>query len=230
MIDLASPVSVVIPVFDGERFLPEALRSVAGQTLAPREVIVVDDGSGDRSAAVAEAFSADITCLRQANCGVAGARNRGLAAATGEFVAFLDQDDLWPPDRLELTVAAFAGRPDVDIVTGRVEVIGDAITGRPWTAPGSGDQRYCANLGALLIRRAALTTLGGLDERVGVADDAEWFMRAREHGLQRLRLDAVTLRYRWHGQNASRDIDTTAADLLSALKGSIDRRRAGGPA
>ena len=94
-----SEISVVVPLYNGERFITEALDSLGRQSLAVAEVIVVDDGSTDDGAAVAESHSLQPLVLRQANVGVAVARNRGALRAKSRFVAFLDQDDLWMPQR-----------------------------------------------------------------------------------------------------------------------------------
>ena len=104
-------VSVVIPVYNGERFLAQAIESVLGQTWREVEVIVVDDGSSDHSGEIARRF-APVRCLRQDNAGQAAARNRGAAAATGRFLAFLDADDLWLADKLERQLTAFRSAPD----------------------------------------------------------------------------------------------------------------------
>ncbi|HEY1238375.1 MAG TPA: glycosyltransferase family A protein [Solirubrobacterales bacterium] len=220
-------VSVILPAFNGERYLEKTLRSAVGQSLPPLEVIVVDDGSSDSSGEIAESFGDPVRCLRQANAGVAAARNRGLSEARGEFIAFLDHDDLWPTDKLELQVSALRSNPDVDIVTGRMRVLGGAVPGRPWSVEEGREAPAGAHLPAALIRRSAFDRIGVLDESVGgAADDLEWIMRARDRGVRTLEVDAVTLIYRWHGENASTDIDAAAGGQLAALKLSLDRRRA----
>src|SRR5690349_2600271 len=93
-------VSVVIPVFDGEAYLAAAIESALAKTYARVEVIVVDDGSTDGSASVAARY--DVRLVRQSNRGVSAACNAGVEAARGELIAFLDADDLWPPERLEI--------------------------------------------------------------------------------------------------------------------------------
>jgi glycosyltransferase involved in cell wall biosynthesis len=222
----APQVSVIVPVFNGERFLEESLRSALDQTLPPSEVIVVDDGSTDASVEVAERFGHPVRCIRQANTGVAGARNRGLSVATGEFIAFLDHDDLWPDDKLELQVEALRAHPDVGIVSGHVRYFGGALPGRPWTVQGSREAPAYGYLQAALIRRSVFDRIGVLSEEVGgAADDLEWMMRARDLRIRRLTLDDVTLLYRWHGDNTSTDIEAAAAGQLEAVKRSLDRRR-----
>jgi glycosyltransferase involved in cell wall biosynthesis len=222
----AEKVSAIVPAFNGERFLEQALRSAVGQSMPPAEVIVVDDGSTDRSAEIAEGFGDPVRCIRQENAGVAGARNRGLSAATGELIAFLDHDDLWPEGKLEAQVTALRANPEVGIVSGRMRVIGGALPGRKWSTRGSREAPAGAYLSAALIRRSVFETTGPLDEAIGhAADDLEFFVRARDLGVRRLNLDVVTLLYRWHGENTSVDIDSAAVGQLEAVKQSLDRRR-----
>ncbi|HEY7267967.1 MAG TPA: glycosyltransferase family A protein [Solirubrobacterales bacterium] len=220
-------VSAIVPAFNGERFLEQALRSVVDQSLPPAEVIVVDDGSTDGSAEIAEGFGEPVRCIRQENTGVAGARNRGLSAAAGELIAFLDQDDLWPEEKLEAQVAALVANPEVGIVSGHLRVIGGALPGRAWSTRGPREAPAGAHLSAALIRRSVFDKTGPLDEAIGhAADDLEFFVRARDLGVRRLNLDVVTLLYRWHGGNTSTDIDSAAAGQLEAVRQSLERRRA----
>src|SRR5436305_1029668 len=88
-------ISVIIPVYNGERYLGEAIESVLAQSYHWLEIILVDDGSTDGSATVAKQFSPAVQVVRQPNLGAGAARNRGIALAQGEFLAFLDADDLW---------------------------------------------------------------------------------------------------------------------------------------
>jgi glycosyltransferase involved in cell wall biosynthesis len=219
-------VSVIVPAFNGEGFLDETLRSAVAQTLPPLEVIVVDDGSTDATSEIADAFGEPVRCIRQENRGVAAARNHGLALARGEFIAFLDHDDLWPADKLEIQVSAMRSDPGVDIVSGRMRVLGGAVPGRAWSVDDAREAPGGAHLPAALIRRSAFDRIGLLDESVGGAsDDLDWMVRARDLGLRTVTLDAVTLLYRWHGGNASTDIDAAAEGQLAAVKASLDRRR-----
>src|SRR5262249_17267514 len=110
-----SLVSCIVPVFNGERYLGETLDSILAQTYRPREIIVVDDGSTDGTAAVVAAYGKRVTSVWQANAGEMAARNRGLTRARGEFIAFLDADDLWHPEKLARQIARFQERPEIDL-------------------------------------------------------------------------------------------------------------------
>jgi len=110
--------SVVIAVHNGERTLRRAIDSILAQTHPPWEVIVVDDGSSDRSREIALGYGSPVTVLHQANRGAAAARNAGVAAASGDWIAFLDADDYYYPERLALTAELIRRHPEVDFVTG----------------------------------------------------------------------------------------------------------------
>src|SRR6187549_3720033 len=105
-------VSIIVPVYNGERYLRAALESIFAQTYRPLEVIVVDDGSVDDSGVIAQSFP-EVRYIRQENQGVAAARNHGIETARGEFYAFLDQDDLWTPEKLTVQISYLLNDPDL---------------------------------------------------------------------------------------------------------------------
>lgn len=128
MSDKTPEASVVIPCFNGERFLADAIESVLRQTRGPVEIVVVDDGSTDGSVDIAARYAADgrITFVQHAtNRGIAAARNTGLRQSRGRFIGFLDQDDLWQEDKLDCQLAAFAEDPDGDtgVVFSEIETV-----------------------------------------------------------------------------------------------------------
>ena len=94
-------VSTIIPAFNAERYLAAAIESVLAQTCLPAEIIVVDDGATDRTTAIAEQFGAPVVCYRRAHSGIAATRNFGIGVARGNWLAFLDADDLWTREKLE---------------------------------------------------------------------------------------------------------------------------------
>src|SRR5437667_12630279 len=109
-------VSVVIPCYNGERYLAEAIESVLAQRYEPLEIIVVDDGSTDRSAEVARHFGDAVQYVCQPHAGAAAARNRGVGLATGDLIAFLDADDVWTEGRLARQVQVLEADPSVGMV------------------------------------------------------------------------------------------------------------------
>jgi glycosyltransferase involved in cell wall biosynthesis len=209
-------VSVVIPVFNGERFLREAVRSVLDQQYAPLEIIIVDDGSTDGTATVARSLPATVRYLHQPNQGPAAARNRGIEHAQGGLIAFADADDLWPPAKLEFQLPYLISDPAVDIVMGRVQLLSET---------GLTESAFSVNLGCAVIRKSVFDRVGLFDETMRYSEDVDWFMRARESGAAIMTIDAVTLFYRQHEQNMTRGKSTSELNVLKALKRSLDRRR-----
>src|SRR5262249_53680055 len=104
---MIAPISVFIPAYNHARFLASTIDSALSQPLTPSEIIVVDDGSTDDTSSVLGTFGHEIRVLRQNNRGVAAARNRGAAMATGDYLAFLDADDVWLPQKLEMQLDRF---------------------------------------------------------------------------------------------------------------------------
>jgi glycosyltransferase involved in cell wall biosynthesis len=209
-------VSVVIPVFNGERFLREAVRSVLDQQYAPLEIIIVDDGSTDGTATVARSLPATVRYLHQPNQGPAAARNRGIEQAQGGLIAFADADDLWPPAKLEFQLPYLISDPAVEIVMGRVQLLSET---------GLTESAFSVNLGCAVIRKSVFDRVGLFDETMRYSEDVDWFMRARESGAAIMTIDAVTLFYRQHEQNMTRGKSTSELNVLKALKRSLDRRR-----
>jgi hypothetical protein len=200
--------AVVIPVHDRAEFLETALASVAAQTLRPAEVIVVDDGSTDGSAAVAERHGA--TVIRQPASGVSAARNRGLQAATATTVAFLDSDDEWEPSHLATLAAAAAGRSLVS--TAAISTQGVLIgsqSSKPLALRTLDRLLWPDNpvvTSAVLVDRALALELGGFDERLRHSEDLDLWARLLGRGPGVV-LPEVTVRYRAHPGQVSLDVE-----------------------
>jgi glycosyltransferase involved in cell wall biosynthesis len=209
-------VSVVIPVFNGERFLRDAVQSVLDQKYSPLEIIIVDDGSTDGTEAVARSFPETVRYLRQANQGPAAARNRGVEQAQGSLIAFTDADDLWPAGKLELQLPYLISDRTIDIVLGRIQQVGLSEFAEPV---------FSVNLGSAVVRKSVFERVGLFDESMRYSEDVDWFMRAREGGAAIKTIDAVTLFYRQHEENMTRGKSTSELNVLKALKRSLDRRR-----
>jgi len=214
-------VSVVIPVFNGERFLREAVQSVLDQKYSPVEIIIVDDGSTDGTANVARSFAEAVRYLHQPNQGPAAARNRGIEQAQGSLIACADADDLWPPGKLELQLPYLIRDPAIEIVIGRIQQV---LLGQA-QAEEFGEPAFSVNLGSAVIRKTVFERVGLFDESMRYSEDVDWFMRAREGGAAIMTIDAVTLFYRQHEENMTRGKSTSELNVLKALKRSLDRRR-----
>jgi glycosyltransferase involved in cell wall biosynthesis len=197
-------ISVIVPVYNGEDFIAAALRSILRQTLAPHEVIVVDDGSTDRSAEIASGFGPPIRVLRQANCGTAMATNAGLAEAKGELLAFLDADDLWADEKLALQSSALASNSQLEAVFGGVVQFIDLDC--RVTEPRDIEQQSASFEGihknAMLIRRASFDRVGPFDATT-IADHVEWYSRAMRTGIRTEILSQVVAFRRIHRNNGT---------------------------
>ena len=205
-------ISVVIPVFNGERFLRDAISSVLAQGEDSLEVLVVDDGSTDGSAAVAAGFGSRVRILSQSNAGHVAARNRGLSAARGDYITSLDADDLFTPDKFALQAGRLDRRPDIDIVIGQLSYLGP--DGSDLSFSEQHDDHLSLSFGGCLFRRRVFDRLGYPDESMRFCDDWDWFMRAREAAVPMLAHRHVVLRQRLHAGNMTRRREEGARFIL----------------
>jgi glycosyltransferase involved in cell wall biosynthesis len=193
-------VSVILAVYNGERFLRDALESICAQDFDSYEVVVVDDGSTDGTEHIAHDFP--VRYRNQPNAGSSVARNMGLAMARGRLVAFLDHDDVVPPSKLRVQVEHLRAHADVDCVLGRQEWLFEDDTDPPELGrdPVFGDLGGIA-LGSAMIRRDVLEDVGGFDPSYHYAEDRDLFVRLREHGASIVVLPDVVLYRRLHEAN-----------------------------
>jgi len=219
-------VSALIPVHDGEEFLGAALESVLAQTHAPAEVVVVDNASSDRSVEIAREFGDPVRVVEEPRPGILLARNACLEAASGEYFAFLDHDDLWEPTKTELQLAAFAADPGLDLVLGQIVQFTDGIdderAARIRIPHGPQPGRH---LNTVLAPRATWERIGPWDPGSGVADGLVWFIRVAELGMRQRMLDEVVARRRIHRGNRSFDNHADRGEWIQVLKASLDGRR-----
>lgn len=226
MIKGRSLVSAIIPVYNGERFVAEAIESVLAQRGGNVEVIVVDDGSTDGTAQVASRFQESVRYAYQPNSGPPAARNRGLKIARGDVIGFLDADDLWAENKLELQLARLEDDPSVEIVIGLKQVakLGKLVDGKH-ESDNLWDPIVNLSLGCALFRRPVFDTIGFFDETMRYCDDWDWFMRARELGVPMVIHSDVTLIARRHESNLTNRTDVAHSYAIKMLKKSLDRRR-----
>lgn len=222
-------VSVIVPVYNGERYLAETLESLRAQTHRPLEVIVVDDGSADGSAGIAERFAPLVRLVRQPHAGVSAAHNRGITQARGEFLSFLDADDLWPEDKTARQIAALADRPELDMVYGQMQQFVS-----PELDPGLMSRKGCSDQvvpgyskGTLLMRRESFLRVGLFDTSRRLGEFIDWYLRALDIGLRGHMLPQVLLERRIHETNTGTRERDARTDYARILKASLDRRRQG---
>lgn len=226
-------VSCVLPVFNGEAYLREAIDSVLAQTWATVEVVVVDDGSTDGTAAVARSYADRVRYVHQENAGPAAARNRGIEASRGALVAFLDADDLWARERLARQAAALEADPRLSyalclIQNFRILELSEEANGRRPRPEGAPAPGYLSS--GMLARREAFERVGGFDPGLGHGDSADWILRARGAGLEEVLVPEVLVFRRLHGENRSQvHADASRDEFLHLLKRQLDLRRASPP-
>ena len=187
-------VSVIIPCYNTARYLAEALTSACRQAPSPFEVIVVDDGSTDGSAAIAESFGAPVRCERLAHQGIGATRNHGLACATGDVIAFLDADDVWTADSISSRAALLEADPDLGGVAGRTEQfispeLPDDVRQRLVCPPETSAARVA---GALLVRKRVFDLVGGFDPSLKLGETIDWIARADVPVSVALQSDNIT--------------------------------------
>ena len=222
-------ISCIVPVFDGELYLREALDSILAQTYRPLETIVVDDGSTDGTADVVASYRDRLRYVRQTNAGPGVARNHGLSLAQGEFVAFLDADDMWHPEKLARQMARFRMRPQLDLCVTHIQNFWipelhkeeARFRNHRLTQPLPGYTPV-----TLLARRQFFQQVGLFNATFRHIHDTEWFVRvADQGGVTELLPDTLVYR-RLHHTNRSRQLAAASRDeYLQLVKTSIDRQR-----
>ena len=224
-------VSVLMTVFDGARYLAEAIDSALAQDHAALEVVVVDDGSTDDSAAVAAAYGPPVRCLREPHRGMGPARNVAVASAAGDLVTFLDADDRLPAGSIACRLARFEDDRSLDVVFGHQrEFVSDdlehdeRVRMRPPIA--SAPSRLPSGA---LVRRAALARVGPFSDTLTRGSSVDWSSRALDAGLRTCTVPDVVYERRLHATNNGRT-DPGERDYLLVVKAALDRRRAGGDA
>lgn len=220
-------VSVILPLYNGEKYIAEALESILSQTYRHIEIIVVNDGSRDRSDEIIKGFGSQLKYVWQENQGTAAARNRGIKIATGDFLAFLDQDDLWSPNKLTRQLAAFVCEPDLDIVFGHMQQFHSPDLDRSLK-----HKLHCPRdpipgvlTSAVLITKVAFFKVGLFEQRWGIGEWANWYVRAVELNLKMKMLPEVVAHRRLHAGNKGVLQRDSLKEYAQILKASLDRRR-----
>ena len=220
-------VSVIIPVFNGEKYLREAIESILAQTYQATEIIIVDDGSTDSSPVIARSFAPRIRYFHQNNSGISAALNRGIELSRGSFLAFLDADDLWKEDKLMRQMAVFDNNPDVDFVFGQVKQF--------FSSELDEDQRKKVRIpaeimpgifkGCMLVRRSSFFRVGTFETSWKIGDFIDWYLRAMEKSLKSIVLNEGLMLRRIHADNTGIRERKSRSEFVRILKASLDRRR-----
>ena len=223
-------ISVIIPVYNYDRYLSEAIESVLSQTYHHLEPIVVDDGSTDQSGEVARSFAArGVRYCHQLHAGIGPARNKGVEFSQGDFLAFLDADDRWPPDKTERQLRAFEGDPTLEMVFGQAMQLQN---GPEWESGVRNTELVVAGMvpgmvpGTMLIKRDAFSRVGKFHGEWKVGEFIDWYARAVELQICSLVLPDLLLWRRIHDSNQGVRERQSVSDYARVLKAKLDRKRA----
>ena len=221
------PISAIITAYDCARYLGQAIESVLAQSHPVQQVIVIDDGSTDDCAGVVRAYGNRVQYFRQDNRGTGAARNAGLRRAAGDWLALLDGDDYWEPNKLAEQLAAAAADVSLEAVFTYMQPFvspdldpTEAARLRVETEPMPG---YGAS--TMLIQRAAFERIGEFAEHLHISEFMEWYGRAMEAGLRTQMLSAILAWRRVHANNSTRRNLDRRHEYARVLKSMLDRRR-----
>jgi glycosyltransferase involved in cell wall biosynthesis len=210
-------ISAIIPVFNNGPYVAAAIESVLLQTQPPEEVIVVDDGSTDGTAEAVKPYVSRVRYVYQSNQGEPAARNRGIREATGEYIAFLDGDDLWVPEKLELQKLYLRGHPDCALVYSDMSTFDEngtidaSVKERFGMTLSSGRifpalfMRSLFGSGSAMFHRRCLDKVGYFDEEFLIGSDYEMWLRIARHFVLGA-VDRPLLRYRHHSSMSTRGL------------------------
>ncbi len=220
-------VSVIIPVYNSELYLEESIQSVLAQTYQPLEILIINDGSTDGSESVAMKFAQQTIYLYQSNQGAAAARNRGIKKSSGEFLAFLDADDLWESDKIAKQMDILEQEADLDMVFGNVfQFISEDTKSVSRARLDEADQILPGYVpGTILIRKKAFLKVGLFSTAWKVGEFIDWYLKAMETGLNPVMLPDIVMRRRIHSSNLGIRLKDMRNDYVKIIKASLDRRR-----
>ncbi len=222
-----SLVSVVIPAHNSGLYITPALDSILAQKHRPLEILVVDDGSTDATVETVRGYAPEVRVIEQAQRGHPAARNVGIGAASGEFLGFLDHDDLWSPDKLLLQLASFERNPELDLVFGHIQNFFTPEMPMEERALLAVPLRPLPGLlqGAMLARRRSFDRVGLFSEERSIGDFLDWYGRATLAGLNIEMLPETVVYRRIHANNFQRSQKHQHREYLRAVKDLLDRRR-----
>jgi glycosyltransferase involved in cell wall biosynthesis len=219
-------ISVIVTVSDGERHVSSALHSIIRQNYYPFEIIVIDGQSVDDTAAIAKSFRS-VRYIYQTGSGLANGRNTGLEAAQGKFIAFLDSDDLWMPDKLHVQIDYLLRNPEIQYVNAWVQLFVDpgySLRAR-YTKKFLEKVHIGRTPGTLVARKSAFDLVGQFSPDFSIACDAEWFVRANACGIPMFIIPKVMLCKRIHNKNLSSNTIVNKREIMTVIRQSLMRRR-----
>lgn len=218
--------SVVMPTYNAARYVAEALQSVLAQLPSDSEVLVVDDGSTDETAAIAECFGSPVRVIRNTHAGIGATVNLGFAEARGSLIAGIDADDRWCRGKLALQLAALDADPSLDVVFGHVRQFVSPEVSDPERFAITDEPMPGLHRGTMVLRAEAWHRVGPMETDLLLGEFISWYSRAVDAGLKMLMLPDVVYERRVHGNNTVIRARDAYSDYLRVVKATLDRRRA----
>lgn len=217
-------VSVVIAVRNGQDYLPDAIESVIGQSRRPDEIIVVDGNSTDNTATIARSF-AEVTYVLQHSQGLANARNTGIRQSKGDLIAFLDSDDYWVKEKLEVQIQQFISDPEIQYSYSRLKFFLEpgCVLRNGYTASDLSREQTGYTPGSLVAYRNLFRKIGTFDPSYKIACDLDWFNRVKDHKIKAGFVPQVLLYKRLHNKNLSGNVAAHKREIFNVLRKSLDR-------
>jgi glycosyltransferase involved in cell wall biosynthesis len=219
-------VSVIIPVYNGEKYLAEAIESVLSQTQKPYEIIIVDSKSQDNTEKIARSYH-QIHYIRKSGQGLANARNMGIDVSRGDLVAFLDHDDLWTSNKLEVQVGHLINNPKIQYVNALVKLFLEpgCTLRHGYTRESLSRVMVGRTPGTLVARKPLFDRIGGFSADFVIGCDVEWFTRAKDNNIPMTVIPEVLLYKRLHNTNLSGNVQVNRQELFTIVKQSIMHHR-----
>jgi glycosyltransferase involved in cell wall biosynthesis len=222
-------ISAIIPAYNSEKFIGQALDSIYRQTFPVYEVICIDDASTDKTVAYLEEHYPKVRIVvNPTNRGPAYSRNVGISLATGDVLAFLDSDDFWMPGKTRAQSDLLQAETGVEMIGGLTDHFSNTDYEGRVEAELIGKPHFNAYLSVFLIRKRVFDKIGILDNSMRHSEDQDWFFRVRESGIQIKILDQTVLMKRIHDGNMTKNMDFKDIGMVHAIKNSLNRRRIAG--
>lgn len=219
-------ISIIMPCFNGEKYIESAINSILAQNYAPIEFIIIDDGSTDNSKAVIQSFGDKIQYYYQANGGPSKARNLGLSVARGEYIGFLDADDMMNENMLEKCIGIFEEYPDTEVVWTKYQLVYEAGAPKYGIKIGEDNTIHTTYLGSALYKKEVFDKIGLLDEQMRFGEDTDWWLRAREAKINIQKIEFIGIIHRRHHDNLTNTPGGIGVNsMMNLLRNSIKRKR-----
>ncbi|MCX7121898.1 MAG: glycosyltransferase family A protein [Gammaproteobacteria bacterium] len=221
-------ISIIVAVWNGEKYIEEAINSILNQTYLNKEIIIVNDGSTDKTTDIIKKFSDKVICINQENHGLFISQNRGVKIATGDYLSFLDYDDIWENDKLSKQMELMQKEENDPIVFMRIkQFICPSLTSEDRKKIGFYEQELPGYIaGTLLISKERFNQIGFFEEKRQLGGFIEWYFRVLEKNIPTKITDAIGLHRRIHNDNMGRQLSVySRTDYLRILKTNLVRKR-----